>query len=46
MTDCNAESNWMVPKARKVAKKRNFPLVEDDEQNENVILLETSKTRD
>ena len=31
MIDRNAESNWMVPKTRKVAKKRNFPLVIEDE---------------
>ena len=30
MTDSNAESNSMVPKARKVA---SFPLVIDDEKN-------------
>ena len=33
MTDSNAESNWMVRKARKVAKKRNFSLTIDDELN-------------
>ena len=33
MTESNAESNWMIPKTRKVVKKRNFPLVLDDEKN-------------
>ena len=35
MTDSNAEHNWMVPKARKVAKKRDFPLAIDDERNKS-----------
>ena len=45
MTDSNAESNWMVPKARKVAKTEVF-LVIDDEYNKKAIILETSKTND
>ena len=35
MIDSNAESNWMSPKARKVARRRKFPLVIDNQTEQN-----------
>ena len=45
MTDSNAESNWMVPKARKVAKTE-FSISNRWRKEQKVIILETNWTND
>ena len=45
MIDSNAKFNWMVPKARKVAKTE-FSISNRWRIEQKVIILETSKTND
>ena len=45
MTDSNAESNWMVPKAKKLAETE-ISINNRWQIEQKVMVLETSKTND